>query len=165
MSERRGLSLSTYLALGLRNLTRHGWRTGLTLASLVIAIGALTFLIAMQDGWLGSMRENFVLTLTGHLQVHGAGFEHTRDRRPDSDHSSTPGAGSDDRLSGGFGQFEALRVQPVVGEIFSAKRAKGAESDVEDDLGALDSALLQLRDKRVCHSRGGWRRSPAIRPG
>ena len=75
MSERARLSPRTYLSLGLRNLTRHGWRTGLTLASLIVGIGALTFLMGIQEGWLAGMRENFVLTATAHVQVHGAGFE------------------------------------------------------------------------------------------
>lgn len=75
MSEQAGLSAKTYLALGLRNLTRHRWRTGLTLASLIVGIGALTFLMGIQEGWLTSMRENFVLTASAHVQVHGLGFE------------------------------------------------------------------------------------------
>ena len=86
MSERAGLSPGTYFALGLRNLARHRWRTGLTLASLIVGIGALTFLMGIQEGWLTGMRENFVLTATAHVQVHGAGFEESlqiRDRIPD----------------------------------------------------------------------------------
>ncbi len=86
MSDRAGLSPRTYLAIGLRNLARHRWRTGLTLGSLVVGIGALTFLMGIQEGWLTSMRENFVLTSTAHVQVHGAGFEESlqiQDRIPE----------------------------------------------------------------------------------
>lgn len=72
------LSIATYLSLGLRNLRRNLRRTGLTLASLVIGIGALTFLLAMNEGWLRDARENFVLTFTSHVQVHARGFEESQ---------------------------------------------------------------------------------------
>ncbi|MEE8245773.1 MAG: ABC transporter permease [Alphaproteobacteria bacterium] len=72
------LSIATYLSLGLRNLRRNPRRTGLTLASLVIGIGALTFLLAMNEGWLRDARENFVLTFTSHVQVHARGFEESQ---------------------------------------------------------------------------------------
>ena len=78
MSESGRLSLATYFALGLRNLRRNPLRTGLTFASLVAGVGALTFLMALNEGWLKNARENFVLTFTGHVQVHAKGFEESQ---------------------------------------------------------------------------------------
>lgn len=67
--------LSIYLRLGLRNLWLHPARTGLTVLALAVGIAALTFLTAMNDGWMQNIRENFVLTEVGHLQIHAQGFE------------------------------------------------------------------------------------------
>ena len=78
MADRGRLPLSVYLALGVRNLARNPRRTGLTLASLVVGVGALTFLMALNQGWLTSARENFILTFTGHVQVHAKGFEQSQ---------------------------------------------------------------------------------------
>jgi ABC-type lipoprotein release transport system permease subunit len=61
--------------LSLRNLARNPRRTGLTLVSLIGGVAALTFLSALNEGWLAEMQDNFVLTRTGHVQVHGRGFE------------------------------------------------------------------------------------------
>jgi len=72
------LGFSTYLRLVLRNLWRNPRRTTITLASLVVGIAALTFLGALNDGWLEEMKANFILTLNGHLQVHARGFEDSR---------------------------------------------------------------------------------------
>jgi len=70
--------LSIYLRLGSRNLWLHPARTLLTMGALVIGIAALTFLSALNDGWLQNMRENFVLTETGHIQIHAKGFQESQ---------------------------------------------------------------------------------------
>ncbi len=67
-----------YLKLGWRNLWLHPVRTLLTSAGLATGIGALVFLSALDDGWLQQIKTNFALTLTGHIQIHAAGFEQTR---------------------------------------------------------------------------------------
>ncbi|MDQ6967736.1 MAG: ABC transporter permease [Mariprofundaceae bacterium] len=69
---------SIYFRLGLRNLLLYPMRTGLTVLGLGIGIAALTFLSAMNDGWLQNMKLNFVLTQMGHVQVHSKGFEQSR---------------------------------------------------------------------------------------
>lgn len=76
MSE-RGASLSavTYFLLAVRNLTRNMRRTVLTLVALVVAIGSLTFLLTLTEGYLGSMKDNFVLTQFGHIQINAPGFQ------------------------------------------------------------------------------------------
>jgi putative ABC transport system permease protein len=77
----RGASLGsgTYLRLALRNLWVNPKRTTLTLISMVLGIAALTVLGALNDGWLRQMQDNFVLSLTGHVQLHARGFEDSRD--------------------------------------------------------------------------------------
>jgi putative ABC transport system permease protein len=78
MSEPGKLRLATNLQLALRNLDRNRRRTGLTLVSLVVGIAALTFLSALNDGWLEEMKSNFILTVNGHVQVHARGFEESQ---------------------------------------------------------------------------------------
>lgn len=71
--ERSRLPLAVYFGFGLRNLGRNPQRTLLSLASLVIGMGVVTFLGALVDGWLHGMHDNFILTATGHLQVRAPG--------------------------------------------------------------------------------------------
>ncbi len=70
--------LAVYIKLGWRNLGLHPLRTGLTVSALALGIAALAFLAAMNDGWLQQIKTNFALTLTGHIQIHAAGFESSR---------------------------------------------------------------------------------------
>ena len=72
------LSIGTYGLLALRNLWRNPRRTGLTLAAFIVGVGALTFLVALDDGWLESMKTNFIHSKTGHIQIHAKGFEAER---------------------------------------------------------------------------------------
>jgi len=72
------MMLHIYLSLAMRNLQRNAMRTGLTLFAFVVGIGALTFLAAMNDAWMLSMKNNFILTQTGDLQIHHQGFEDQR---------------------------------------------------------------------------------------
>jgi len=67
-----------YSRLGLSNLLLYPMRTGLTVMALAIGIAALTFLSAMNDGWLQNMKVNFVLTQMGHVQIHAQGFEQSK---------------------------------------------------------------------------------------
>ncbi|MEN8176813.1 MAG: ABC transporter permease, partial [Pseudomonadota bacterium] len=76
--KRPGLSLGIYLAFGLRNLWRNPRRTLLSLLSLVLGTGVVTFLGAVNDGWLKEMQENFILTYTGHVQIHARNHLDTR---------------------------------------------------------------------------------------
>lgn len=82
------LDARSYLILALRNLWRNPKRTLLTLFSMVLGMAALTLLSALNDGWLKEMQDNFILAVTGHVQVHARGFEaslNLRDRIPDLD--------------------------------------------------------------------------------
>jgi ABC-type lipoprotein release transport system permease subunit len=72
------LGVVSYLRIGLRDLTRNPRRTGLTLASIAVGIGALTLLSAFRQGWVQTMQTGFILGQTGHVQVHAAGFEQSQ---------------------------------------------------------------------------------------
>jgi len=67
-----------YLTLGWRNLWLHPLRTILTATALGVGIAALTFLSAMDDGWMQQIKTNFAMTVTGHIQIHARGFEDSR---------------------------------------------------------------------------------------
>jgi len=77
MSEPGKLRLAANLQLALRNLDRNRRRTGLTLASLVVGIAALTFLSALNDGWLEINVETFkgTVPLSGSVRSTAAGDE------------------------------------------------------------------------------------------
>jgi ABC-type lipoprotein release transport system permease subunit len=67
------MTLDTYLRFSLRNLWRNPQRTLLSLLSIVVATSVVVFLGALNDGWMQQMRENFILTYTGHVQIHAPG--------------------------------------------------------------------------------------------
>lgn len=75
MAERPGLGFGASVQLAARNLRRNPRRTAFTLGSLVLGIAGLTFLGALNDGWLADMKLNFIRSLSGHLQVHAQGYQ------------------------------------------------------------------------------------------
>ncbi|MGD8914460.1 MAG: ABC transporter permease [Candidatus Thiodiazotropha sp.] len=75
MVESIRLGLLTYLQLASRNLLRNRRRTLITLLTMIFGIATLTLLSALNDGWLSQMKTNFILSYTGHLQIHAKGFE------------------------------------------------------------------------------------------
>ncbi len=81
MAKRPRLGLWTYLLLALRNLTRNRRRTIITLLTMVFGIAVLTLLSALNDGWLSQMKTNFILSYTGHVQIHAKGFEASQNLR------------------------------------------------------------------------------------
>ncbi len=70
--------LHVYLRLGWHNLWLYPLRTGLSIVALALGIAALTFLTAMNDGWVQQVKSNFAMLLMGHIQVHAAGFQDNR---------------------------------------------------------------------------------------
>ncbi|MCU7905735.1 MAG: FtsX-like permease family protein [Candidatus Thiodiazotropha sp. (ex Epidulcina cf. delphinae)] len=81
MAETGHLGLLTYLALATRNLSRNHRRTLITLLTMIFGISTLTLLSALNDGWLNQMKTNFILSYTGHLQIHAKGFEASQNLR------------------------------------------------------------------------------------
>ncbi|MCG8026674.1 MAG: FtsX-like permease family protein [Candidatus Thiodiazotropha taylori] len=75
------LGILTYVALAVRNLVRNRRRTTITLLTMMFGIATLTLLSALNDGWLSQMKTNFILSFTGHLQIHAKGFEASQNLR------------------------------------------------------------------------------------
>jgi len=75
MAEHPRLGSGYYVAISLRNLRRNPRRTLITLITMIFGISTLTLLGALNDGWLDQMRSNFILSFTGHIQIHSHGFE------------------------------------------------------------------------------------------
>jgi ABC-type lipoprotein release transport system permease subunit len=78
MHEGARLGLGAGARLVARTLSGHPARTALTLASVVSAVAALTFLGALYEGWLSGLESGFALARLGHVQVHAGGFESTQ---------------------------------------------------------------------------------------
>ncbi|MES9940875.1 MAG: FtsX-like permease family protein [Candidatus Thiodiazotropha sp. 6PLUC2] len=81
MVSRTRLGPLTYLALAYRNLLRNRRRTTITLLTMIFGIATLTLLSALNDGWLSQMKTNFILSFTGHVQIHAKGFEVSQNLR------------------------------------------------------------------------------------
>lgn len=75
------LGILTHLLLAVRNLIRNRRRTTITLLTMIFGIAVLTLLSALNDGWLSQMKTNFILSYTGHVQIHAKGFEASQNLR------------------------------------------------------------------------------------
>lgn len=60
--------------LGLRNLARHRWRTGLTLAGVALSVGLMVWSLAFIEGWMSQMVRGATAVDTGQLQLQTAGW-------------------------------------------------------------------------------------------
>ena len=60
--------------LGARNLTRHRWRTGLTLAGIAVAVALMVWSMALTEGWMSQMVRAATTVETGQLTVQTAGW-------------------------------------------------------------------------------------------
>lgn len=67
--------MSPFTKIAWRNITRNKWRSALTIAAVSTGLGALIFLKGFVDGADRQMVENYTDLLTGHIQVHRAGFQ------------------------------------------------------------------------------------------
>jgi ABC-type lipoprotein release transport system permease subunit len=81
MADSIRLGTLTHLLLAVRNLIRNRRRTTITLLTMIFGIGVLTLLSALNDGWLSQMKTNFILSYTGHVQIHAKGFEASQNLR------------------------------------------------------------------------------------
>ncbi len=60
--------------LGARNLARHRWRTGLTLAGIGVSVALMVWTVAFMDGWMDQMVVAATAVDTGQLEVQTAGW-------------------------------------------------------------------------------------------
>ncbi|MDQ6970175.1 MAG: ABC transporter permease, partial [Mariprofundus sp.] len=128
-------NLSIYLKLGWRNLWLHPLRTALTAAALAIGIAALTFLSAMDDGWMQQIKTNFALTVTGHVQIHADGFE---DSRKLSQRIETP----DDVIAA---MADIAGIQAITKRV----RASGLASSAGSNAGALIYGVQADKEQQI----------------
>jgi len=143
--------LTIYLKLGWRNLWLHPLRTGLTAAALAFGIAALTFLSAMNDGWMQQIKANFALTVIGHIQIHARGFEQTRKL---SHHIDDPAP-----------VLKVLAKMPEIEAWTTRLRVSGLASTANGNAGSLIYAIDPVRELNLSRlpgfiSRGSW-----LKPG
>lgn len=60
--------------LGLRNLVRNRWRSGLTLAAIAVAVALMVWTLAFYDGWLIQMIRGATAVETAQVQIHTAAY-------------------------------------------------------------------------------------------
>ena len=60
--------------MGWRNIWRNKRRTAVILTAVIIGVWSMIFLGALMRGVSDRMRQNGIATLTGHIQIHRAGF-------------------------------------------------------------------------------------------
>ena len=56
--------------LGLRNLSRNRWRSGLTLAAVAVAVGLMVWTMGFYGGWIDEMVRGATSVETGQIQIH-----------------------------------------------------------------------------------------------
>lgn len=66
--------MGTYLRIAWRNLWRNRRRTAVILTAVVLGVWSMIVLGALMRGMAEEMVDNGIRTLTGHLQVHAAGY-------------------------------------------------------------------------------------------
>ena len=64
----------TSLKLGLRNLARNRWRSGLTLAAVAVAVGLMVWSLSLYEGWIQAMVRGATAVETAQVQVHTVGY-------------------------------------------------------------------------------------------
>ncbi|MFW6192039.1 MAG: ABC transporter permease [Gemmatimonadota bacterium] len=64
----------TAVKLGLRNLARNRWRSGLTLGAVAVAVGLMVWSLAMYEGWIQAMVQGATSVETAQVQVHTVGY-------------------------------------------------------------------------------------------
>jgi len=139
--------LFVYLKLGWRNLWLHPLRTGLTAAALAFGIAALTFLSAMNDGWMQQIKTNFALTLIGHIQIHAKGFEQT--------HKLSY------RITDPAPILQLLEKRPEIKAWTTRLRVSGLASTANASAGSLIYAIDPVRELKISRlpgfvSAGSW---------
>jgi len=65
---------AVYVRIAWRNLWRNRRRTTVILTAIVLGVWSMLLLGALMRGMAQEMVENGIRTLTGHVQVHAAGY-------------------------------------------------------------------------------------------
>ena len=126
-----------YIKLGWRNLWLYRVRTGLTTAALALGIAALTFLSAMNEGWVQQIKTNFSMLLMGHVQIHADGFEKSR--------SLTNLIGNSNLIT------DQLDSEPMVKGWTRRVRVSGLASSANANAGVRVFAVEPERERDLSH--------------
>lgn len=62
------------IKLGLRNLLRNRWRSGLTLAAVAVAVGLMVWTLGFYEGWIQQMVRGATAVETTQAQIQTAGY-------------------------------------------------------------------------------------------
>lgn len=92
-----GARLALLFRLARRNVVRNRRRTLVVLAAIAVGLWAMLFYAAFTRGWEDDVVHQAIATLTGHLQIHSAGYLDD----PSVDHVMAPPAGELRRLLDG----------------------------------------------------------------
>jgi ABC-type lipoprotein release transport system permease subunit len=90
------LSLASW-RMALRNVGRHGRRTGIVLTAVAVGLGGILATMSVNYGMVFQMVETAIRTEVGHLQIHGRGYQDS--------------TGIDVRIPGRNGAAEVLAEQ------------------------------------------------------
>lgn len=60
--------------IGLRNLARNRWRSGLTLGGIGISVAFMVWILGFMEGWMGTMVQGATAVETVQVQVHTRAF-------------------------------------------------------------------------------------------
>jgi ABC-type lipoprotein release transport system permease subunit len=60
--------------IGLRNLARNRWRTGLTLGGIALSVAFMVWILGFMEGWMDIMVQGATAVETGQVQVHTRAF-------------------------------------------------------------------------------------------
>jgi ABC-type lipoprotein release transport system permease subunit len=60
--------------IGLRNLARNRWRTGLTLGGIGLSVAFMVWILGFMEGWMGAMVQGATAVETVQVQVHTRAF-------------------------------------------------------------------------------------------
>lgn len=131
------LGLATYLRLGARNLWRNPQRTLLSLLTIVAATAVVTFLEAVNDGWMNDLRNNFIHSYNSHLQIRAA---------------SARGQGSE-VIHDPAAILEALADQPGVAAWAPRLEADGLAAVAGANVGVRIIGVMPERERRVSRLR------------
>ena len=64
----------TAVKLGIRNLARNRWRSGLTVAAIAVSVGLMVWTLALYEAWLDPMVRGATAVEIAQVDVHAAGY-------------------------------------------------------------------------------------------
>jgi len=136
----------TSVKLGLRNLARNRWRTGLTLAAVAVAVGLMIWTLAFYEGWIDELVRGSTAVETGQLQIHTAAHVD----QPRAYRSFSPGGGLLDRIRsvpGVRAVSPRVELDGLVGneERSQVARIRGVDPELEAAATPLDEAVVEGR--------------------